>query len=493
MIILKALQFPSLLKLGKKYKSIRMLLAVLLVIFIISVLLLPIKLLFKALLIAVFLIAFLFIKLQIESRKSNILYQECNPEKYYCVNQIYHNGFVSFDDMMAMSALGDFNRAAAFFKAEISMPKNKTKYYKENLKLSYAECLFSAGAYDESLKVSTDFQNQFSDEDLKNNIYLMNHNLYSFFGNFIKKDYDACIVILDTLKSSELKYHNLFKCKVNYYYAITYYYSNHIEKAKEYFEKIKEINDSLYYSKKARIYLDNINKDKHLELSFDEIPGYESAPVDVEEKKKENRKVYIKALLALAFIAVLFVSVYFLISMDGNKKGTAEEVISYSMEIEADIKAILPVENESASLCVFQNKKDLDYLYVAYLESYENGLYSYGIAYDFLAGEDGVYSLLDAYDKNKSSEALFVEDFAASLHKDEPFKESFDDYEYFFSSGKKGINVVFKIARNKQQIPNDVHAESFVYTMENGKEKTYYIYVVDIEKENSIGYSTGIY
>ena len=60
------------------------------------------------------------------------------------------------------------------------------------------------------------------------------------------------------------------------------------------------------------------------------------------------------------------------------------------MEIEADIKAILPVENESASLCVFQNKKDLDYLYVAYLESYENGLYSYGIAYDFLAGEDGV-------------------------------------------------------------------------------------------------------
>ena len=96
-------------------------------------------------------------------------------------------------------------------------------------------------------------------------------------------------------------------------------------------------------------------------------------------------------MLALAFIAVLFVSVYFLISMDGNKKGTAEEVISYSMEIEADIKAILPVENESASLCVFQNKKDLDYLYVAYLESYENGLYSYGIAYDFLAGEDGVY------------------------------------------------------------------------------------------------------
>ena len=176
-----------------------------------------------------------------------------------------------------------------------------------------------------------------------------------------------------------------------------------------------------------------------------------------------------------------------------KKKGTAEEVISSSMGFDTDVKAILPVENEEAALCVFQNKEDCDYLYVAYLESYENGFYSFGIDYDFLAGEDGVYSLLDAYDKNKNGETLSVEDFADSLHKDEPFKESFDDYEYYFCSGKKDINVIFKIVRSESEIPKNAKAESFVYTMENGNEKTYYIYVVDIEKENSIGYSAGVF
>ena len=217
---------------------------------------------------------------------------------------------------------------------------------------------------------------------------------------------------------------------------------------------------------------------------------FESAPVDLEAKKKADKKMWLKVLLAVLFLIVIVVGAYFFVSADANKKGTPEQVVSYAMDFDADVKAILLVENEDAALCVFQNKDDLDYLYVAYLESYENGEYSFGSEYSFLGGEDGVVSLFDAYNKN---EDVSVEEVADALHKNEPFTNSFDDYEYFFGSGKRDITVVYKIARSEEQIPSNVNFEEFVYTMENGKEKTYYIYVSNVEKENKIGYSAGIY
>lgn len=479
-------------KLGKRYKAIRRISAVLAVAFVLLDVLLPVKLWIKILLAVLIIIAFFFSSFRIDGLESNFLYTECNPVKYDCVCRIDHKRVAVLNDFAATAALGDFNRALALLQEKAGMSAGN-KFYKENVKLIYAECLFSSGNYDECLRVLTEYQHQFTDKDLKNNVYIINHNLYSFFGYYIKKEYDTCVSILNTLNSDEMKYNNLFKCKIDYYYAITYYYSGNAEKAKAYFEKIKDINDSLYYSKKAREYLENINKDKILDMNFEEIPAYEGKPVDIEAGKKEDKKMLIKAVFFVLLILALIVGSYFLISANENKKGTAEEVISSSMEFEADVKAMLPIEKENASLCVFQNKEDLDYLYIAYLESYENGLYSFGIDYDFLAGADGVQSLLSLYDENENSGDLEIEDVADALHKDEPFKEAFDDYKYFFKSGKKDITVVFKIVRDKEQIPGGVNAESFSYTMENGNEKTYYIYVDDVIKENSAGYSAGIY
>ena len=160
------------------------------------------------------------------------------------------------------------------------------------------------------------------------------------------------------------------------------------------------------------------------------------------------------------------------------------------MDFDVDVKAILPIENEDAALCVFQDKEDFDYLYVAYLESYENGLYSFGLEYSFLGGKDGVQSFLGVYDNENDFSA---EDLANALHKDEPFTDSFDQHDYYFSSGKKDITVVYRISRYKPQVPKVDNAKEFVYTMYSGKEKTYYIYVLKVVKENKFGYSAGIY
>ncbi len=481
-------------KLGKRYKAIRRISAVLAVVFVLLDILLPVKLWIKILLAVLIIIVFFFVSFRIDGLESNFLYTECNPVKYDCVCRIDHKSVAVLNDFAATAALGDFNRALALLQEKADMSAGN-KFYKENVKLIYAECLFSSGNYDECLRVLMEYQHQFTDKDLKNNVYIINHNLYSFFGYYIKKEYDTCVSTLNTLNSDELKYNNLFKCKIDYYYAITYYYSGNTEKAKTYFEKIKDINDSLYYSKKAREYLENINKDKFLDMNFEEIPKYEKAALGAEADMEANSKQNKKAKLALLVIFVcVIIAALSLNTLLKTEYGTAEEVISSSMEFEADVKAMLPIENENASLCVFQNKEDLDYLYVAYLESYENGLYSYGINYDFLAGADGVYSSFsDAYNQKQNGEAFSAEKFAQALHKDEPFKETFDDYKYFFKSGKKDITVVFKIVRDKEQIPGGVHAESFSYTMENGNEKTYYIYVDDVIKENSAGYSAGIY
>lgn len=479
-------------ELGKRYKRLNTLCLLIIAFAIIALLSLSIKLWLKIVFVLVILFAGFRIIAFVNSIVSKILYKECNPEKYYCVSKVIYNT-ITFDAMLAVFALGDFNRAAEYFKLEINKYK-KTNISKLNTHFKYAESLFFAGDYENCIKVSVDFQNQMSFEKYKK-AYASHCNLCTFFESFINKDYDACLSALDTLKIDTIKYNNLFKCKIDYYYAITYYYSGNTEKAKTYFEKIKDINDSLYYSKKAREYLENINKDKFLDMNFEDIPKYEKAALGAEADMEANSKQNKKAKLALLVIFVcVIIAALSLNTLLKTEYGTAEEVISSSMEFEADVKAMLQIENENASLCVFQNKEDLDYLYVAYLESYENGLYSFGIDYDFLAGADGVYSSFsDAYNQKQNGEAFSAEKFAQALHKDEPFKETFDDYKYFFKSGKKDITVVFKIVRDKEQILGGVHAESFSYTMENGNEKTYYIYVVDVKKENSAGYSTGIY
>ncbi|MDE6413715.1 MAG: hypothetical protein K2K42_07510 [Eubacterium sp.] len=335
---------------------------------------------------------------------------------------------VTPDTMAAMEALGDFNRAADHFKAAFKAEKKSKKLmYGEHF--AYIECLFSAGEYEACIKEIADFRMKVHSTELSEKMNKHNLKVCDYFESFINKDYEKCILILDSFRIDELKYPEIVKCTMNYFYAISYYYGGNIEKAKEHFEKIKDINDSLYYSKKAREYLENINEEKFLELNFDDIPKLESAPVDLEAKKKADRKMYIKALISVLLLIVIVVGAYLFVSAEVNKKGTAEEVISSSSSYDVEVKAILPIENEDAALCVFQDKEDLDYLYVAYLESYENGLYSYGTEYDFLAGSDGVYSLLDAYDKN---EKISVEEVADALHKSEPFTESFDDYEYYY-------------------------------------------------------------
>ncbi|MDE5604355.1 MAG: hypothetical protein K2I73_02090 [Eubacterium sp.] len=476
-------------KLGKRYKRLNALCAVIAGVAIVVVLLHSIKLWLKILLSLIILFISVNIIVFIGKQLRNILFEECNPEKFYCVSKVVYNGAVAFDMILAMEALGDFNRAADHFKAAFKTEKKSKKLmYGEHF--AYIECLFSAGEYEACIKEITDFRMKVHSTEVSEKMNKHNLKVCDYFESFINKDYEKCILILDSFRIDELKYPEIVKCTMNYFYAISYYYGGNIEKAKEHFEKIKDINDSLYYTKKAREYLANINEDKFLELSFDDIPKYESNPIDLEAKKKADRKMYVKALISLLLLIVVMVGAYFLVSADEHRKGTAEEIISYSMDFDVDVKAILPIENEDAALCVFQDKDDFDYLYVAYLESYENDLYSYGIDYSFLAGEDGVQSFLDIYDNEDDFSA---EDLAKALHKDEPFTDSFDRHDYYFGSGEKDITVVYRISRYKPQVPKVDNAKEFVYTMYNGKEKTYYIYVLNVEKENQFGYSAGEY
>lgn len=477
-------------KLGKRYKRVNISCLMITVFAVVAVWLFPIDLWLKILLSFIIPLAGLYIIACSNSIVKKVLHKECNPEKFYCISRVANNNaVVTFESMNAMFALGDFNRAAEYFKAEMQRYK-KTNINKLNAHFKYAESLFFAGDYENCIQVSADFQNQLCSDRFKK-VYAYPQKLCAFFESFIKKEYDSCIAVLDTLQIDTAKLNNLFKSKVNYYYAITYYYSGDTEKAKAYFEKIKDINENLYYTRKARLYLEHINEDKFLKMNFEEIPKYENAESDAEINAKASTKQKKQSKFALVGLVICtIVLVTSLSSQLTTKQGTAEAVISASMGFDVEIKAILPVENENAALCVFQNKENRNYLHISYLESYENGLYSYGKDYSFLAGKDGVQSFLDVYDNEDDFSA---EDLAKALHKDEPFTDSFDRHDYYFGSGKKDITVVYRISRYKPQVPKVDNAKEFVYTMYSGKEKTYYIYVLNVEKENQFGYSAGQY
>lgn len=473
-------------KIGKRYKALNVFCMLCLIFAMIAVGLVSIKLWIKVLLVVLLIILF-FIALQLVNygiRK--FLVKECNPEKYYAVSRIVHGDTILFEDIAAMVDLGDFNRALS--ELEIMMKTQKgNKIFKIQTLLLKIECLFSTGQYEECLKEISAFRAKIQSLKINQKFVKANLNLCNYFESFINKDYKKCIAYLDTFDIDRLKRNYNGKHTFEYYYALTYYYSGDMEKAKAYFERLKDVNDTFYYSIKAKQYLESINEDRFLELNFDEIPKYERQEFDLKAKKKADRKMYIKAVVALVFAVVIIVGAFFFVKENTEYKGTPQEIIMSAMGFDADIKAILPIENENAVLCVFQDKNDRDYLFIAYFEKSEQDVYEYGTQYEFLAGSDGVYNSVKTFNNIEN-----VEDLAEALHKDEPFVESFDDNEYYFKSGKKDICVTYKVARNEADIPDGVNAQSFIYTAYNGTEKTYYIYISSVEKEKSTGYESGI-
>ena len=132
-------------KLGKKYKCLKKLIFIAVPIVFIIIALIPIHIWLKILLGIVIVIASLGLALRVDALTGKFLYNECNPEKYYCVHKADPKSIVTCEELMSIAALGDFNKAAGLSKEELAYPKSKSKFYIENFQLLYAECLFSAG------------------------------------------------------------------------------------------------------------------------------------------------------------------------------------------------------------------------------------------------------------------------------------------------------------------------------------------------------------
>ena len=330
---------------------------------------------------------------------SYLLFDECNPQLYYAVEQGIVKQVPLDKQMIVSEFIGDYSSAIQIANSLVADAKSA------NVKATYIAAIsrnaFLAGDY-ELCKSSIDTFNKVTGTIKKSNIIFKLENVRNdFFLAYINGDYESAKGLLAQLNTLARKQKNSFKCTILYYNATVDYALGRFEEAKAEFSQIIAQFPNMHFATMSQNYLDS--KENAVPIEHTQIKEVELPPTTRIEKasKRDWAKVIIAILVvfSIIFVAPKIINMQYKgdTALSAIQKDNESDIVSIEKTIEVD---------DSHIVCIFKNADDV--LGVAYLEKKNENYYCY-IQQDFeyLMFEENDDCLSKMHTSGKSQEIVF--------------------------------------------------------------------------------------
>lgn len=255
----------------------------------------------------IFIIFSVFIYSVHSSKKiRRILLDECNPLKYFIVNDILNKRILSYTEILEFSFYsGRFKDAMIIAKKELE--KSKLTAASLNIYYDIMMICFCVGDFNscqnaasmlsalaDKVKPPTDAENLFK--------YSVEYCV-----DFIQGNYEKCknISELETLLP---KASRIYKCQLKYLTALSYYYNGETDCAKKLFSEISNVCEYLFFSQKANEYLSAIENNIKLDLVLNDFSN-----INTEEKLSFYYKDAISSVKKRMLRSLIFLAAFLII------------------------------------------------------------------------------------------------------------------------------------------------------------------------------------
>lgn len=330
---------------------------------------------------------------------SYLLFDECNPQLYYAVEQGIVKQVPLDKQMIVSEFIGDYSSAIQIANSLIADSKNT------NVKATYISAIsrsaFLAGDY-ELCKSSIDNFNKVTSNIKNNNVIFKLENVRNnFFLAYINGDYESAKRLLAQMNALAKRQRNSFKCTMLYYNATVDYALGRFEEATAEFSQITAQFPNMHLATMSQKYLDskeNAISIEHTPIKAVELP--QTAKIE-----KLSRRDWAKAIIAILVVLSIIMSAPAIINMQ-YKGDTALSAIQKDNETDIiSIEKTIDIDDNHI-VCIFKNADGV--LGVAYLEIKNEAYYCY-IQQDFeyLMFEENDESLSKMHTSGKSQEIVF--------------------------------------------------------------------------------------
>lgn len=241
-----------------------------------------------------------------------ILLDECNPQKYFIVNDILNKRILSYTEILEFSFYsGRFKDAMIIAKKELE--KSKLTAASLNIYYDIMMICFCAGDFNSCQNAASmlaDLENKFEPRSEAEALFKYS---VQYCVDFINGNYEKCknISELETLLPRASR---IYKCQLKYLTALAYYYNGETDCAKKLFSEIANVCEYLFFSQKAEEYLSAVENNIRLNIvfnDFSDIKAEEKSSLYYKDAISSVKKRILPSLIFLAVFLILL-CIYFL-------------------------------------------------------------------------------------------------------------------------------------------------------------------------------------
>ncbi len=285
---------------------------------------------------------------------ARILYEDCNPQLYYAVEQGLNKQVPELRQIHVAEFIGDYSSAIQL--SQNMLQKTKIQILRMGYIAEITHSAFMAGDYELCKNSISDYKSTASGR--KDGVVVKRDEFYSA---YIDGNYSLSKQLLGEMSALVKQKTNSFDCMMLYYGALTDYALNDFEAASTQFKELAERFPNMHLATVAKAYLNGIENNEAVAVlppKAADLPP--SAEMTTIQKKDIFKMIFLLAgIFACVFIAPKLLGI-------SNSADTPLQAIQKYEDVQAtEINYTLQID-EKYSVCIFSSD---DSLGVAYLKT----------------------------------------------------------------------------------------------------------------------------